>query len=78
MTFYDAADHVAFVGDAIFKGQPGSAGYPTGDAQKLLTSITDQILTLPDDTLLLSGHSEPTTVGQEKPLYQKSQHRMVI
>lgn len=67
--FYDAAGHTAFIGDTICKGEAGLTDFPTGDAKKLQQSITGKILTLPDDTLLLSGHSQPTTVGAEKPRY---------
>ena len=67
----DAA-HVAFVGDTIFRGSYGATHFPGGDEQTLLRSIQEKILALPDSTVLLSGHSAPTTVGEEKarPWYQ--------
>jgi len=37
-----------------------------GDAEQIISSIRNKILTLPDDTRLLSGHGPETTVGQEK------------
>ena len=58
--------HLAFVGDTIFRASYGATHFPGGDERTLLTSIKERILTLPDDTYLLSGHSEPTTVGEEK------------
>ena len=58
--------HLAFVGDTIFRASYGATHFPGGDERTLLTSIKERILTLPDDTYLLSGHSEPTTVGAEK------------
>ena len=63
---------VAFVGDTIFKASYGPTRFPGGDEATLLASIQTQILTLPDDTVLFSGHSEPTTVGEEKtrPWYE--------
>lgn len=57
---------VAFVGDTIFRASYGATHFPGGDEGVLIQSIKTQILTLPDDTILLSGHSEPTTVGEEK------------
>ena len=60
------ASRVAFVGDTIFRASYGATRFPGGDEATLLASIRTQILTLPDDTVLLSGHSEPTTVGEEK------------
>ncbi|WP_294160560.1 MBL fold metallo-hydrolase [uncultured Selenomonas sp.] len=63
---------VAFVGDTIFRASYGATHFPGGDEGVLIHSIKTKILTLPDDTVLLSGHSEPTTVGEEKtrPWYQ--------
>ena len=58
--------HLAFVGDTIFRASYGATHFPGGDERTLLASIKERILTLPDDTYLLSGHSEPTTVGEEK------------
>lgn len=64
--YYSTVDHVAFVGDSIFKESYGRTDLPGGNEQQLLTSVAQNILTLPDSTQLLSGHSEPTTVAQEK------------
>jgi glyoxylase-like metal-dependent hydrolase (beta-lactamase superfamily II) len=64
--FYCAADKVAFCGDVIFQGSIGRTDLPGGDYDTLIQSIQEQILTLPDDTRLLSGHGPETTVGQER------------
>ena len=67
--FYSEAEKTAFVGDTIFKGSYGAYHYPTGDFRTLMQSIRGRILTLPDDTVLLSGHSDGTTVGTERKFY---------
>lgn len=54
---------VAFVGDAIFCCSMGKANNLYSEA---LSAIRDQILTLPDATVLCPGHGPPTTVGYEK------------
>ena len=64
--YYSARDGVAFVGDSIFYRSIGRTDLPGGNYDVLIDSIKRRILTLPDDTILLSGHSEPTTVGEEK------------
>ena len=64
--YYSKKDNVAFVGDTIFLGSYGRTDFPGGDEEILFDSIKKKILTLPDDTILLSGHSEPTTVKIEK------------
>lgn len=70
--YYTAKDGVAFVGDSIFEGSYGRTDMYGGDEATLLQNIRDKILTLPDETILLSGHSGPTTVRAEKtrPFYQ--------
>jgi glyoxylase-like metal-dependent hydrolase (beta-lactamase superfamily II) len=63
---YCAAQGVLFCGDVIFAGGIGRTDLPGGDYPTLIHSIESQVLTLPDDTRLLSGHGEATTVGWEK------------
>ena len=72
--YYAANDSVAFVGDSIFQGSYGRTDLPGGDEKKLLTNLRERVLTLPEDTVLLSGHSSPTTVAQEKfrPWFRKA------
>lgn len=64
--YYNANDSVAFVGDSIFKNSFGLTHFPGGDKETLMESVTKRILTLPQETILLSGHSEPTTVRAER------------
>ena len=64
--YYSENDKIAFVGDSIFLGSYGRTDFPGGNEKILFANIKNKILTLPDDTILLSGHSEPTTVANEK------------
>ncbi|HSG48173.1 MAG TPA: hypothetical protein VLA43_10195, partial [Longimicrobiales bacterium] len=50
----------------IFQGSIGRTDLPGGDFQTLMRSIREQVLTLPDDMRLLSGHGPETTVGRER------------
>lgn len=68
VTYYSADEHAAFVGDLLYDHGPGLTHFPGGDRQELARSIINKIFTLPDDTVLLSGHSSPITVAQEKEL----------
>lgn len=56
----------ALVGDCVFRGSIGRTDLPGGDFQTLMRSIREQILTLPDETVLYSGHGPETTVGFER------------
>lgn len=69
VVYYGEKDRVAFVGDTIFKASIGNFQYPGGSRPDIVESIRDKILTLPDDTVLYSGHSDQTTVGTEKRKY---------
>lgn len=64
--FYCKAEKVVFCGDVIFQGSIGRTDLPGGDYQTLINSIQTKILSLPDDTRLLSGHGPETTVGRER------------
>lgn len=68
VTYYSPEENVAFVGDLLYQHGPGLTDFPGGDRRVLEESIVNKIFTLPDDTVLLSGHSSPITVGQEKQL----------
>lgn len=57
---------VVFVGDVIFAGSIGRTDFPDGNLRQLVLGIRSKLFTLPDATILLSGHGEPTTVGAEK------------
>lgn len=66
IVLYDEVDGVAFVGDSIFQGSIGRTDLPGGDYATLIDSLKTKILNLPDKTVLLSGHGDPTTVANER------------
>lgn len=55
-----------FVGDTLFAGSIGRTDLPGGDLPTLLRSIREVLFSYPDDTVVYSGHGDPTTIGQEK------------
>lgn len=57
---------IVFVGDVIFAGSVGRTDFPDGDFDQLARGIREKLFTLPDETILLSGHGPSTTVGREK------------
>jgi glyoxylase-like metal-dependent hydrolase (beta-lactamase superfamily II) len=64
--FYSEDEGVAFCGDVIFSGGIGRTDLPGGSYRQLMRSIQTQVLTMQDDTRLLSGHGPETTVGEER------------
>ena len=57
---------VVFGGDVLFAGGIGRTDFPDGSFQQLAQAIRDKLFTLPDDTIVLPGHGEPTTIGREQ------------
>jgi glyoxylase-like metal-dependent hydrolase (beta-lactamase superfamily II) len=66
LAFYMRDAGVVFSGDALFAGSIGRTDLPGGDHARLLPSIHEQLLTLPDETTVLAGHGGATTIGQER------------
>ena len=57
---------VVFTGDALFLGSIGRTDFPGCSHDVLIESIRTRLLTLPDDTVVYSGHGPDTTIGQER------------
>ena len=55
-----------FGGDVLFSGSVGRTDLPGGDASALLASIQSEFLSLPDSTVVHSGHGPDTTIGLER------------
>lgn len=66
VTLHCAAADVALVGDTLFAGSIGRFDFPTSDEAALFRSIRQRLYALPDETVVYSGHGEPTTIGREK------------
>ncbi|MBJ7399549.1 MBL fold metallo-hydrolase [Mycolicibacterium sp.] len=57
---------LAFTGDTLFKQSVGRTDLPGGSGRDLLDSIVTKLLVLDDDTRVLPGHGEPSTIGFER------------
>lgn len=66
ITLYQPDEQVAIVGDALFAGSIGRHDFPSSNGKLLIESIRSQLLTLPDETRVLSGHGPDTTIGEER------------
>jgi hydroxyacylglutathione hydrolase len=53
-------------GDTLFAGSIGRTDLPGGSFAKIITSLHDRVLALPDDTVVIPGHGELTTIGKER------------
>jgi len=66
VSFYLRQENVVFDGDVLFNQSIGRTDLPGGDMPLLLQSIREQLLVMPDETHVLSGHGAATTIGQER------------
>jgi hydroxyacylglutathione hydrolase len=64
--WHETTPVVAINGDVLFAGSIGRTDFPDGSFEILEESIRQQLYTLPDDTIVLTGHGNKTTIGQEK------------
>ena len=66
LAFYVEEEGIVFSGDALFAGSVGRVDLPGGSMELLMRSISEKLLTLPDETRVLSGHGPETTIGRER------------
>ncbi len=63
---YFAPEKTLIAGDTLFAGSIGRTDLPGGSAQKIMRSLHDTVLALPDETVVIPGHGELTTIGEER------------
>jgi len=61
-----APEKKLIAGDTLFAGSIGRTDLPGGSMQKIIRSLHDTVLALPDDTVVVPGHGELTTIGEER------------
>ena len=66
LAFYAPGEGLVISGDALFAGSVGRVDLPGGSMEVLMRSINERLLTLPDETRVLSGHGPETTIGEER------------
>lgn len=65
VSFYFKNDGFVVAGDALFQGSIGRTDLPGGNHEVLISSIHKKLLVLPEETIVLSGHGETTTIENE-------------
>jgi hydroxyacylglutathione hydrolase len=66
VAFYHEKSEQCIAGDTLFRGSVGRTDLPGGNHTLLMQKIKSQLLTLPDNTTIYSGHGPETKVGFEK------------
>ncbi len=63
---YFPAEKMLIAGDTLFARSIGRTDLPGGSFEKIMRSLHDRVLTLPDDTAVIPGHGPTTTIGEER------------
>lgn len=66
LALYSQDDGFVITGDALFAGSIGRTDLAGGNHSQLVDSISDKLMTLPDDTIVYPGHGPATTIGRER------------
>jgi len=66
VSFYCKQQSFVISGDVLFKNSIGRTDLPGGNHEILIKSIKEELLILPDETIIYSGHGSPTNIGNEK------------
>ena len=65
VVFYIPSEDTLLSGDTLFSGGPGATGRKYSDFDTIIESLQDVVFKLPEDTKVLPGHGDSTTVGAE-------------
>ncbi len=60
------SENKVVAGDTLFRDSIGRTDLPGGDGHRILRSIKEKLLALPEDAIVVPGHGELTTLGREK------------
>lgn len=64
--YYLAEEGILFSGDTLFHTSVGRSDFPGGDGERLIRSIREKLLCLPENTKVYPGHMEATDIHTEK------------
>ncbi|HUM05929.1 MAG TPA: MBL fold metallo-hydrolase [Terriglobales bacterium] len=63
---YFPAERLLIAGDTLFAGSIGRTDLPGGSFEKIMRSLHQTVLALPDETVVIPGHGPGTTIGEER------------
>jgi glyoxylase-like metal-dependent hydrolase (beta-lactamase superfamily II) len=72
MCFQIEGSPVLLAGDTLFPGGPGNTSFEGGDFDTIIRSIDERLFSkLPESTIVMPGHGDDTTIGDERPHLQE-------
>lgn len=66
MSLWIPAEGKLVAGDTLFRDSIGRTDLPGGNSKQILRSIHEKLLPLPEETIVIPGHGDTTTIGREK------------
>src|ERR1035437_4901332 len=66
MSLWIPSEGKLIAGDTLFRDSIGRTDLPGGEGRQIIRSIHEKLMPLPDETIVIAGHSENTTIGREK------------
>lgn len=69
LCLYSEKEGLVFTGDTLFSGTWGRTDLPTGNFVDIITSITNRLMPLPDETIVYPGHGKITMIQDERSIY---------
>ena len=69
ISLYCKTENMLFSGDTLFRGAWGRVDLPTSSFEDIISSITNRLITLPENTIVYPGHGKSTIIVEEKPIY---------
>lgn len=69
VSLYCEKERLCFTGDTLFSGTWGRTDLPTGSFVNIMDSISDRLMTLPEETICYPGHGKTTMIQDEKNIY---------
>ena len=63
---YFSLENKLIAGDTLFAGSIGRTDLPGGSMEKIIRSLREKVMALPDETLVVPGHGPLTTIGEER------------
>ncbi len=63
---YFAPEKKLIAGDTLFAGSIGRTDLPGGSYKKIINSLRETVLALPDETVVVPGHGPLTSIGEER------------
>ena len=66
ISLYFPVEKKLIAGDTLFAGSIGRTDLPGGSYKKIITSLHEKLMTLPEDTIVVPGHGPLTTIGEER------------